>query len=31
MNGKTFFTEHHVPREQGSVYVRDYKGAGRDA
>jgi haloalkane dehalogenase len=28
MNGKTFFTEHHVPREQGSVYVRDYKGAG---
>jgi pimeloyl-ACP methyl ester carboxylesterase len=22
------FVEHHVPREQGSVYAREYKGAG---
>ena len=22
------FVEHHVPREEGSVYARDYKGAG---
>ena len=25
---KLSFSEHRVPREQGSIYVRDYKGAG---
>jgi len=28
MNGKLSFIEHYVPREQGRVYARDYKGAG---
>ena len=28
MNGKTSFSEHRVPRGQGSIYARDYKGAG---
>jgi haloalkane dehalogenase len=28
MNNKPSFSEHHVPREQGKVYARDYKGAG---
>jgi haloalkane dehalogenase len=23
---KALFVEHHVPREQGKVYARDYKG-----
>ncbi len=27
MASKPSFIEHHVPREQGSVYARDYKGA----
>ena len=27
MNDKTSFSEHRVPRGQGSIYVRDYKGA----
>lgn len=26
--GKPTFIEHYVPREQGRVYARDYKGAG---
>jgi haloalkane dehalogenase len=28
MKGKPAFTEHHVPREQGRVYARDYDGTG---
>jgi haloalkane dehalogenase len=28
MDYKPSFIEHYVPREQGRVYVRDYKGAG---
>ncbi len=28
MDSKPTFVEHHVPREQGRVYARDYKGAG---
>jgi pimeloyl-ACP methyl ester carboxylesterase len=28
MDSKPFFAEHHVPREQGRVYARDYRGAG---
>jgi haloalkane dehalogenase len=28
MDSKPSFVEHHVPREQGRVYARDYKGAG---
>jgi haloalkane dehalogenase len=28
MDGKPAFTEHRVPREQGSVYARDYDGTG---
>src|ERR1700709_2008518 len=28
MAGKSEFTEHRVPRDQGSVYARDYAGAG---
>jgi len=28
MDRKPSFVEHHVPREQGRVYTRDYKGAG---
>jgi haloalkane dehalogenase len=28
MDNKPSFIEHHVPREQGRVYARDYKGAG---
>ena len=28
LNSAPSFTEHHVPREQGSVYARDYQGAG---
>jgi haloalkane dehalogenase len=28
MGGKPPFIEHRVPREQGRVYARDYKGAG---
>jgi pimeloyl-ACP methyl ester carboxylesterase len=27
MDSKPSFIEHHVPREQGRVYARDYKGA----
>jgi haloalkane dehalogenase len=27
MDSKASFIEHHVPREQGRVYARDYKGA----
>src|SRR6267154_2887018 len=27
MASKPSFIEHHVPREQGRVYARDYKGA----
>jgi len=27
MDSKPVFAEHHVPREQGRVYARDYKGA----
>jgi pimeloyl-ACP methyl ester carboxylesterase len=27
MDSKPFFAEHHVPRGQGRVYARDYKGA----
>ena len=28
MESTSFFVEHHVPREDGKVYARDYKGAG---
>jgi pimeloyl-ACP methyl ester carboxylesterase len=28
MNGNTAFTEHRVPRGQGTLYARDYDGAG---
>jgi haloalkane dehalogenase len=28
MDSTPSFVEHHVPREQGKVYARDYKGAG---
>ena len=28
MDDKPSFIEHHVPREQGRVYARDYEGAG---
>jgi haloalkane dehalogenase len=28
MAGKSEFTEHRVPRDQGSVYARDYDGTG---
>src|SRR5260370_42480086 len=28
MKAKPCFNEHHVPREEGRVYARDYKGAG---
>jgi haloalkane dehalogenase len=28
MKGKPAFIEHHVPREQGRVYARDYDGTG---
>jgi haloalkane dehalogenase len=28
MGGKSPFTEHRVPREQGKIYARDYMGAG---
>jgi pimeloyl-ACP methyl ester carboxylesterase len=28
MDSKASFVEHHVPRGQGRVYARDYKGAG---
>jgi haloalkane dehalogenase len=28
MDSPPSFTEHHVPREQGRVYARDYEGAG---
>ena len=28
VDGKPSFSEHHVPRGQGSIYARDYKGAG---
>ncbi|PZR83304.1 MAG: hypothetical protein DLM68_14480 [Hyphomicrobiales bacterium] len=28
MDSKPSFTEHYVPRDQGRVYARDYKGAG---
>jgi haloalkane dehalogenase len=28
MNNKPSFIEHYVPREQGRVYARDYKGVG---
>ncbi len=28
MGGKPPFIEHHVPREQGNIYARDYEGAG---
>ncbi len=28
MDSKPSFAEHYVPREQGRVYARDYKGAG---
>jgi pimeloyl-ACP methyl ester carboxylesterase len=28
MDGKQAFTEHRIPREQGSLYVSDYDGAG---
>ena len=28
MDGKPTFTEHRVPREHGSIYTRDYDGAG---
>ncbi|MBV8884041.1 MAG: alpha/beta hydrolase [Chroococcidiopsidaceae cyanobacterium CP_BM_RX_35] len=28
MDSKPSFTEHYVPREQGRVYARDYKGVG---
>ncbi len=27
-DGQSSFVEHYVPREQGRVYARDYKGAG---
>ena len=27
LNGKPAFVEHHVQRDQGSLYVRDYQGA----
>jgi pimeloyl-ACP methyl ester carboxylesterase len=27
-DGKPPFSEHRVPRGQGSIYARDYKGAG---
>ena len=28
MDSTPSFVEHHVPREQGKVYARDYQGAG---
>ncbi len=28
MDSKPSFAQHYVPREQGRVYARDYKGAG---
>jgi pimeloyl-ACP methyl ester carboxylesterase len=28
VNNKPSFNEHYIPREQGRVYARDYKGAG---
>src|ERR1700733_4750147 len=28
MDSTPSFVEHHVPREQGKLYARDYKGAG---
>jgi pimeloyl-ACP methyl ester carboxylesterase len=28
MDSKASFTEHHVPSEQGNIYVRDYEGVG---
>jgi haloalkane dehalogenase len=28
MDGKPAFTEHRIPRHQGSIYARDYEGAG---
>jgi haloalkane dehalogenase len=28
MDGNPSFTEHHIPRDQGRVYARDYRGAG---
>ena len=28
MTNQPSFTEHRVPRDHGSVYVRDYAGAG---
>ncbi len=28
MDGKSAFTEHRVPREQGRVYARNYDGTG---
>jgi haloalkane dehalogenase len=27
-DSRSSFVEHHVPREEGTVYARDYKGAG---
>jgi haloalkane dehalogenase len=28
MNGEPTFFEHHIPRDQGTIYARDYDGAG---